>query len=73
MEEKLIFLFLSRIVYPANLPYQQYGIISTTVQEYCRRIMGIFVEINQKSKLVFLLFILDMLLLAGIWEKTAKT
>ncbi len=73
MEEKLIFLFLSRIVYPANFPYPQYGIISTTVQEYCRRIMGIFVEINQKSKLVFLLIILDMLLLAGIWEKIAKT
>lgn len=34
--------------------------------------MGIYVEINQKSKVVFLLIILDMLVLAGIWEKSAK-
>jgi hypothetical protein len=39
---------------------------------HCRRIMGIYVEINHKSKVVFLLIILDMLVLAGIWEKIAK-
>ncbi|MBP2659900.1 MAG: hypothetical protein H6Q69_2932 [Firmicutes bacterium] len=43
------------------------------VHESYSRIMGICVEINHKSKVVFLLIILDMLVLAGIWEKIAKT